>query len=311
MGQYSEEKGAPLTLELLTLTFPDDYCDNFFMHQSLSPTKPTVTAITQIERPSDLLKTIEVQRAAWGLDDLTVVPPHILTAICKTGGSIFGAFADSELVAFIVGMISRDATTGETYLTSHMMGVLPNLQSQNIGCTLKLEQRRWAHESGIRLIRWTYDPMETRNANLNIRKLGGRVVKFLPNYYGDEGGSQLHLGLPTDRFLLEWNVSEPVPQNRSLGGPMLLQLSDSEICPRVDLLKDLRLDIAQIPVPLDFQLLKQRDFIRAWDWQSGVREVCQRIFEQGDMWISGFHVNPSEGLGYYVVERRRNSNTVR
>lgn len=246
---------------------------------------------------------IELQRAAWGMDDLSLVPPHILIAVAKAGGMVLGAYAGSDLVGFILGIVSRDEYDGSIHLTSHMMGVHPNWQSRDIGFTLKHAQKTWARTHGIATVRWTFDPMETRNANLNIRKLGGRVIQFVPDYYGTSVGSELQRGLPSDRFVVEWNTELEHQENTPREGEITISISEQKVTPRSDILKQVGIHSAQIPVPLDFQRLKQANFERAVQWQQALREVCSKLFEDRAMWISGFHADTSTRLGYYVLTK--------
>jgi predicted GNAT superfamily acetyltransferase len=87
-----------------------------------------------------------------------------------------------------------------------MAGVLPEYRDRKIGRLLKLEQRRLALAAGIRLVEWTFDPLEIRNAWFNIERLGAVVRRYVLNQYGVTT-SILHAGLPTDRCVAEWYLS--------------------------------------------------------------------------------------------------------
>jgi len=89
-----------------------------------------------------------------------------------------------------------------------MLGVLPDYRNLAIGRRLKLVQREDALARGIKLIEWTFDPMELKNAFLNIEKLGAIVRRYYPNQYGTTS-SPLHGGLPTDRVYAEWWLESP------------------------------------------------------------------------------------------------------
>jgi predicted GNAT superfamily acetyltransferase len=52
---------------------------------------------------------------------------------------------------------------------------------------------------------WTFDPLEIKNAYLNIHRLGAVVREYRPNFYG-LSSSRLQGGLPTDRLLAEWRL---------------------------------------------------------------------------------------------------------
>jgi len=263
-------------------------------------------ACTVVPLTSDreIAEVLALQRAAWGMDDLSLVPPHIFIAITKAGGMVHGAYVGSQLVGFILGVISRDERDGSMYLTSHMMGVHPEWQSRNVGFTLKRAQGAWAQTHGVPIVRWTFDPMETRNANLNIRKLGGRVIQFVPDYYGTNIGSELQRGLPSDRFVVEWNTALKEQPHSPREGELTIILSDNQITPRLELFESTSLPSAQIPVPLNFQQLKRSDFERAAQWQAAVRAICVKALKDRRMWISGFHPDTSADIGYYVVTLR-------
>ena len=125
----------------------------------------------------------------------------------KIGGHLFGAYDGDRMVAFLVAIPGlKEGSRG--YLHSHMMGVLPEYRNHGLGRTLKMAQKRDALQRGIPLIEWTFDPLELKNAYLNIEKLGAIVRRYLFNNYGTTS-SKLHTGLPTDRLVAEWWVAEP------------------------------------------------------------------------------------------------------
>jgi predicted GNAT superfamily acetyltransferase len=55
-------------------------------------------------------------------------------------------------------------------------------------------------------MQWTFDPLQTRNAYFNLTKLGGISRRYISNLYGITS-SPLHGGLPTDRLLIEWELT--------------------------------------------------------------------------------------------------------
>src|SRR5262249_61627762 len=56
---------------------------------------------------------------------------------------------------------------------------------------------------GFELIEWTFDPLEIKNAHLNIERLGAIARRYTINQYGISS-SPLQGGLPTDRLIAEW-----------------------------------------------------------------------------------------------------------
>ena len=99
----------------------------------------------------------------------------------------------------------KNSTGGkpQPYLHSHMLAVRDDYRNRGVGAQLKLEQRREALSRGIRRMEWTFDPLEIKNAFLNIHKLGAIVRSYYVNFYG-VSSSRLQGGLPTDRLVAEW-----------------------------------------------------------------------------------------------------------
>ncbi len=113
-----------------------------------------------------------------------------------------------------------DTGDGEprAYLHSHMLAVREGYRNRGLGAQLKLEQRREALSRGIRQMEWTFDPLEIKNAYLNIHKLGAIVRGYQENFYG-VSSSRLQGGLPTDRLVAEWELDSPRVQAIARGSP--------------------------------------------------------------------------------------------
>src|SRR5690242_10987426 len=119
----------------------------------------------------------------------------------KIGGQIVGAFAGATLVGFALSI--PGARDGHTYLHSHMLAVREKYRNVGLGRRLKLAQRDDALARGFELMEWTFDPLEIKNAYLNIEKLGAIARRYQVNQYGLTT-SPLQGGLPTDRLIAEW-----------------------------------------------------------------------------------------------------------
>jgi len=149
---------------------------------------------------------VELQRSIWGEQDLEVEPSTMFVVAHRTGGQVLGAFHGERLVGYTLAVVGlRD---GAPYLHSHMTGVDSAYRDRGVGRLLKLFQREDAIRRGIRLIQWTFDPFELRNAHFNLNRLGALSRTYLPNLYG-KTTSPLHRGLPTDRLLAEWYLESP------------------------------------------------------------------------------------------------------
>ena len=146
---------------------------------------------------------VELQRQIWGEADLEVEPVTAFVVAAHTGGQVLGAFDDVRIVGYTLAVVGLRA--GVPYLHSHMTGVVNDYRDRGVGRMLKLFQRDEALSRGIRLIQWTFDPLELRNAHFNLNRLGAICREYLPNLYGTTT-SPLHRGLATDRLLVEWRL---------------------------------------------------------------------------------------------------------
>jgi len=144
---------------------------------------------------------VALQREIWGETDLEVEPVTLFVVAAHTGGQVLGAFDGRRLVGYTLALVGL--LEGRPYLHSHMTGVHAEYRDRGVGRLLKLFQRDEALGRGIRLIQWTFDPFELRNAHFNLDRLGAICRQYVPNLYGVTS-SPLHRGLPTDRLLAEW-----------------------------------------------------------------------------------------------------------
>jgi len=149
---------------------------------------------------------VALQREVWGEEDLEVEPVTAFVVADSTGGQVLGAFAGDRLAGFTLAVVGIHDKV--VYLHSHMTGVHSDYRDRGVGRMLKLFQRDDALRRDIRLICWTFDPLEFRNAYFNLNRLGAISRKYLPNLYGVTT-SPLHRGLATDRLLAEWHLDSP------------------------------------------------------------------------------------------------------
>jgi predicted GNAT superfamily acetyltransferase len=159
--------------------------------------------VRKCESLEDFHRCVELQREIWGEADLEVEPATMFVVAAHTGGEVLGAFDGDRLVGYTLALVGlRDRTA---YLHSHMAGVKPEYRDRGVGRMLKLFQRSEALGRGIRLIQWTFDPLEARNAHFNLNRLGAICRTYQPNLYGVTT-SPLHRALATDRLLVEWHL---------------------------------------------------------------------------------------------------------
>jgi predicted GNAT superfamily acetyltransferase len=144
---------------------------------------------------------VALQKEVWNFSDADLVPLRMFVVAEKVGGQVIGAFAGHEMVGFALSV--PGARGGHSYLHSHMLAVRKENQNTGLGRRIKLFQRDDALARGFELIEWTFDPLEIKNAYLNIEKLGAVARRYTVNQYGLTS-SPLQGGLPTDRLVAEW-----------------------------------------------------------------------------------------------------------
>src|SRR6266852_5255802 len=146
---------------------------------------------------------VRLQQEIWDEEDLEIEPSTMFVVASLTGGQVLGAFDGEKLVGFTMAVVG--VRRGAVYLHSHQTGVDAGYRDRGIGRMLKLFQRDEALARGIRLVEWTFDPLELRNAHFNLNRLGAICRRYLPNYYGVTS-SPLPRGIPTDRLVAEWHL---------------------------------------------------------------------------------------------------------
>ena len=159
--------------------------------------------VRKCESLDEFHRCVDLQREIWGEADLEVEPATMFVVAAHTGGQVLGAFDGDRLVGYTLAVVGlRDRVP---YLHSHMTGVQSQYRDRGVGRMLKLFQRSEALGRGIRLIQWTFDPLEVRNAHFNLNRLGAICREYQPNLYGVTT-SPLHRGMETDRLLAEWRL---------------------------------------------------------------------------------------------------------
>lgn len=169
--------------------------------------------IRELRSPEEFIETTHVSKAAWGFAERAVSPASDIIAATHAGGLTAGAFEGKRMLGFVHGIprTNRD----EPCQHSHLLAVRPDAQGRGLSTKLKLFQRAWCLERGIRLVTWTYDPFLLKNAKLNIGRLRATVRRLLPDFYGHMGG--IYAGLPTDRFEVNWRLDDPSVERAAKG----------------------------------------------------------------------------------------------
>jgi predicted GNAT superfamily acetyltransferase len=178
--------------------------------------------IRKLETIREMEQAENLQRLVWPGSETDVVPAHLLITLAHNGGVVLGAFDGEQMVGLLVGFLGTDSGSPDRVAMarlkhcSHILGVLPGFASRGVGYRLKAAQLEEVVEQGVRLITWTYDPLLSRNAHLNIRRLGAVCQVYLHEAYGAMRDA-LNAGDASDRFQVDWWVTSPRVTSRMKG----------------------------------------------------------------------------------------------
>ena len=285
--------------------------------------------IRPLKTLADFHAAEDVQRSAWQSDELDIVPLHMLLTVAKSGGVLLGAFSDDELIGFVFGFIGTRAPDGyplELKHCSHQMGIRPEWQSRGVGYALKVAQRDFVRQQGLRLITWTYDPLESKNAHLNILKLGAVCNTYYRDLYG-ELRDGLNRGFPTDRFQVDWWIDSNRVETRLTQHRPPLTLKHYRFA-RTPIINEATLDERGLPVfsdpiepgtltterflvefPADFQTIRRIDSELALAWRLHIRSISEAAFQRGYSVIDYIYEPGSPARSYYTMQQLEFSET--
>jgi predicted GNAT superfamily acetyltransferase len=169
-------------------------------------------SIRECRTIEDFDACIALQREAFYLPDLEISPRRHFVVSQRAGGWTLGAFVGEsdgaeKMVGFVHHLVAlRDEREVIGY--SHMMAIATEHQNQGVGVQLKWAQRERARAAGVRYIKWTWDPMQARNAHFNLNRLGVIVRSYGVNFYGVDypHESEQESGIESDRLFAEWEL---------------------------------------------------------------------------------------------------------
>ena len=257
---------------------------------------------------ADYQAVMELQKEVWGftqMEDLAAIP--LLMIANQFGGAVDVAQESSgRFIGFSLAYLGR---TSEDKLIwwSHMTAVIKEYRNKDMGLRLKMHQREEALAAGIDQIRWTFDPLQALNAHFNIHKLGVIVREYEENIYG-YSSSPLHAGLPTDRFVAEWNLnSARVTERLSTTEPPLI-LRDFDRLVRINEAdREANLRLVESPllleIPVNISELKMTDIAKSRVWQENLRAACQHYFRAGYNVTDFILVDKPRSQALYVLEK--------
>ena len=249
--------------------------------------EPVIRECTSIE---DLDNCIALQREAFGLPDLEISPRRHLIVSRQAGGWTLGAFDGERLVGF-VHHLAAVRPNNEVFGYSHMMAVARDYQNKGIGGRLKWAQRERALAEGRDYIKWTWDPMQARNAHFNLNRLGVIVESFGNNFYGTDYGSdatQKEAGVPglhSDRLFASWYLKSNRVSKLASGHDYKLN----------------REPMTRIAVPAEWSVLLKSDVAKARQEQERVRTQFLKALADG-LVCAGFERGANQSH-YLLFER--------
>jgi len=222
----------------------------------------TIRECTTIE---EFDSCIYLQREAFGLPDLEISPRRHLIVSRQAGGWTLGAFAGSRMVGF-VHHLAAVRPNNEIYGYSHVMAVARDYQNKGVGARLKWAQRAKAMSQGRDFIKWTWDPMQSRNAHFNLNRLGVVVEAYADDFYGiDYGAAESQRpGLPSDRLFASWRLNSPRVVALAEGVEHKIEAQP----------------VTSIAIPAEWSTLVKTDAQQARDQQTRVRTEFKAAFAE-------------------------------
>jgi len=303
-----------------------------------------------LDKAEEMSKVEELQRIVWPGNDSEVVPGHLLLTAAHNGGLVIGAypadnpegdinslrpesdnvqdglqFSDS-LVGFVFGFPGLYETPDGPRLKhcSHMLAVHPAMRNMGLGFALKRAQWQMVRRQGIDRITWTYDPLLSRNAHLNIARLGAVCDTYIQDAYGHMH-DELNAGLPSDRLQVDWWLNSQRVNRRLSRRPRLrldlahflaaetaivnpTQINQAGLPSPVarDPCPDIEFDgetqpLLLLEIPNDFLGIKSIDIDLALAWRFHTRTLFQGLFTAGFIITDFIHLPGTYPRSFYVL----------
>lgn len=262
-----------------------------------SPAPPPLPAIRDLVTPEEFRACVRLQELTWGTGFSERVPSAILGIAARMGGVVAGAvLPDGSLAGFVFGLTGLEEGTPTHW--SDMLAVHPGYRGRGLGWALKMHQRDRLLALGVTGVRWTFDPLEARNAHLNLARLGGVAREYVEDMYGNSD-SPLHRGIGTDRLVVRWELDSPRVRARLAGReaagspresrlPVAILSVEERSDPTGKPLEvpgsrrlDLEEPVLALPIPRDLQGLKARAPDVALLWREETRLLLRHYLDRG------------------------------
>jgi predicted GNAT superfamily acetyltransferase len=282
----------------------------------------TPFTIKLIENIDEMHWVEDLQRQVWQEGETDIVPAHLINSAVHNGGLLLGAYVEDNLVGFVFGFLGFYTTPDGPRLKhySSMLGVRPDYNDQGIGFALKRAQWQMVRHQGIDRITWTYDPLLSHNAWLNITRLGAVCSTYLRDFYGKMQDA-LNQGLPTDRFDVDWwvhshRVNRRLSRRRRSdltlahflsGGALIVNPSEMDINHLPHPVENSPVQVGKnspillVEIPADFQSLKSADIKLALEWRLHTRAIFETLFAAGYLVTDFVQSTNAPIRSYYVL----------
>ena len=265
--------------------------------------------IRTLHSPDEMAYAVELQKVYWGENMADLVPHHMLMSLARYGGHLHAAFDGDAMVGLLIGFLGAEIRPGHPsdatstlYVMSKRMVVLPQYRGRKIGEKLKQEQRQFALQHNIQLVLWTFDPLLSRNAYLNLHKLGAVVQHYEVDYFGQDTDNPV---LSADRVQANWWVKHPRLSHRPS-----LNIGQIPIVNGVSMTEEGLLvphefrpdqgDILRLEIPIEIVPLERIDPHLGRRWCDYVRHAFTELLSRGYIAIDFQRI---ENRVFYIFTR--------
>ncbi len=263
--------------------------------------------IRELESHQEFLACETLEKDTWGQSFAECVPPSILMVRQKIGGVTAGAFnEEGELIGFVYGLTGL--MDGKPVHWSHMLAVLPEYRDENLGARLKRYQSDTVKKLGIEMMYWTFDPLVSKNAHLNLNKLGVEIDKYVPDMYVDGNESDLHRGIGMDRFIVRWDLnkkqdeetSESIEPEGSRAIVVNTKLNEKS---KLILVEPIYVEeeFVRIEIPLNINKIQKHSLELSGQWRANTRQSFLHYLDK-NYEITGFHRDKTDRC-YYILNQ--------
>jgi predicted GNAT superfamily acetyltransferase len=260
---------------------------------TVAPPAPKDFQFRRLQKPEEFRAVEELHRSSGGFTEDAPVPTSVQRAVQDNGGIVVGAFAEIYLAGFALGFLGWDGE--KLYHYAHVTAVRPEYQNHRLGFRLKTHQRDEVLRQGLDEIRSTFDPLQSRTAFLNVRRLGAIPDRYLVHYYG-RMGSESGEPFESDRVRAVWRLQDPKVLARLEGkapdrADDEARFASSEPVVETELddhglrvptaVKEPAATTAHIEIPFDLGLIQQHAPGSVRTWRHATRDAFRAAFDTG------------------------------